>query len=140
MKKIVLLFGVFIALGLSQKVMAQTRLNVALDVLRTPFFNEVSLNGGAELDYFLANRFALTGGFEYWQKEGDQFSGALGLRFYPINPVFIRFRGILNQNSGVNIGMGYALKLSRKLRMETIFDYYTPYDDFAVRIGLGFSL
>lgn len=137
MKKlfVVILFSVLVA-GTSGY--AQVRLNGAVDVLKTPFFEGFpNLNLGLELNYFAARSIALTGGIETWNKPDMPFGVALGARWYPINPLFFRLRGILSNNSDFDIGLGYTFGLSKKWYLEVISDYYVVNSDFALRMGLG---
>jgi hypothetical protein len=81
---------------------AQWRIAGGIDLLSTPFFANVpKYRFGVEANYFVANSFALTGGLEFIEKD---LGGSVGFRYYPINPVFLRMRGILNDNSDLAIG------------------------------------
>lgn len=137
MKKlfVVILFFVLVAGSTGY---AQVRLNGAVDILKTDFFNEFpNLNLGFEVNYFAARSIALTGGVEMWNKPDMPFGVALGARWYPINPLFFRLRGILSDNSDFDIGLGYTFGLSDKWYLEVISDYYVVNSDFALRMGLG---
>jgi hypothetical protein len=133
-----LLFIAFITLISISESKAQWRLAAGIDVLSTPFFENIpKYRFGAEAQYFMANRFALTGGLEFIEKD---LGGSAGFRFYPINPVFLRMRGILKDNSDLAIGMGYAIGLNNNWRLETMADYFAVSSGFAMRIGLAVKL
>lgn len=118
---------------------AQLRLNGGIDILKTPFFKPFpSVQVGLELAYFLTSSVAFTGGFEAWQKP-EQFGGSLGLRFYPVNPVFMRMRGIISSDSDFSLGLGYAIPINRDWRVEIMSDYYIVNEDFAIRLGMGYK-
>jgi hypothetical protein len=137
MKKILFLFGLISLLAISDS-KAQWRLAAGIDVLSTPFFENIpKYRFGVEAQYFMANRFALTGGLEFIEKD---LGGSAGFRFYPINPVFLRMRGILKDNSDLALGMGYAIGMGNNWRLETMADYFTVSSGFAVRVGLAVKL
>lgn len=117
---------------------AQWRIAGGLDLLSTPFFENVpKYRFGVEANYFVASSFALTGGLEFIEKD---LGGSVGLRYYPINPVFLRMRGILKDNSDLAIGMGYAIGLNSKWRLETMADYFAVSSGFAIRLGVAVKL
>ena len=137
MKKTLFLFGLISLLAISES-KAQWRLAAGIDVLSTPFFENIpKYRFGVEAQYFMANRFALTGGLEFIEKD---LGGSAGFRFYPINPVFLRMRGILKDNSDLALGMGYAIGMGNNWRLETMVDYFTVSSGFAVRVGLAVKL
>ena len=141
MKKIVFLVGLFSILSLTES-KAQWRLNAGVDLVKTPFFaeNTPAIQLGLEASYFFARSFAFTGGLEIWEEPVDQFGVSLGLRAYPLDPIFLRMRGILASESDFNIGVGYIYPLSKQWALEIISDYYTTHQDFALRVGVGVSL
>lgn len=137
MKKSLLIIIILVTVSIT-KAQAQWRIAGGLDLLSTPFFETVpKYRFGVEANYFVANSFALTGGLEFIEKD---LAGSAGLRFYPINPVFLRLRAILNQNSDVALGMGYAIGLNSKWRVETMADYFAVSSGFALRLGLAVKL
>ncbi|MGJ3234301.1 hypothetical protein [Marivirga sp.] len=137
MKKFILLLSFMSLLAISE-LKAQWRLAAGIDVLSTPFFENIpKYRFGAEAQYFMANRFALTGGLEFIEKD---LGGSAGFRFYPINPVFLRMRGILKENSDLALGMGYAIGLNNNWRLETMADYFAVSGGFAMRVGLAVKL
>lgn len=136
MKKLIIVFFVFFA-GISAS-QAQWRIAGGVNVLTTPFFENVpKYIFGVEGQYFTGNAFAITGGLEFIEKD---LGGSFGLRYYPINPVFLRLRGILSAESDVGLGMGYAIALGNQWRLETMADYFAVNSDFAFRVGLAVKL
>ncbi len=137
MKKILFTLVVLFALSVSTS-QAQWRIAGGVDLLSTPFFENVpKYRFGVEANYFAASKFAVTGGLEFIEKD---LGASLGFRFYPINPVFLRMRGILNSNSDLALGMGYAIGLNSNWRLETMADYYAVSSDFALRLGFAVRL
>ncbi|MBK6265037.1 hypothetical protein JKA74_08305 [Marivirga sp. S37H4] len=137
MNKILAILFVFLFVNIFES-KAQWRLAGGIDLLSTPFFENVpKYRFGIEANYFVANKFAITGGLEFIEKN---MAGSAGFRFYPINPVFIRMRGILKDNSDLAIGMGYAIGLNRNWRLETMGDYFAVSSGFAMRVGLAVKL
>jgi len=117
---------------------AQWRIAGGVDLLSTPFFENVpKYRFGVEANYFAASSFAVTGGLEFLEKD---LAGSVGFRFYPINPVFLRMRGILNANSDLALGMGYAIALNSNWRLETMADYFAIRNGFAIRLGFAVKL
>lgn len=141
MKKITFILIAFALLS-SGSAFAQWRINAGIDILKTEFFPnsfpDVQL--GVEAAYFITGSVAMTGGIEIWDKPANQLGGSLGVRYYPVNPVFLRMRGILAQDSDFAIGLGYAIPISDKWRFETMADYYAVNSDFALRLGVGVRL
>lgn len=140
MNKILTTLTLFLLLNLFNvcESKAQWRLAGGIDLLSTPFFKNVpKYRFGVEANYFVANSFAITGGLEFIEKN---MAGSAGFRFYPINPVFIRMRGILKENSDLAIGMGYAIGLNSKWRLETMGDYFAVSSGFAMRLGVAVKL
>ncbi|MGK7394494.1 MAG: hypothetical protein ACNS62_07965 [Candidatus Cyclobacteriaceae bacterium M3_2C_046] len=140
MKKLTFLVFTMICLSGGFKATAQWRLNGGIDLIKTPFFgdNWPSVNIGAEVAYFVTNSVGLTGGIEIWDEPANQLGGSLGVRWYPVNPVFFRMRGILSEESDFSLGLGYAIPLSRDWRLETMADYFAVNQDFAIRVGFGY--
>jgi len=140
MKKLFCIILFLIAVG-STSSFAQWRLVGGVDMLKSPFFEDYpTLNMGFEVNYFAARSIALTGGIETWQKPDMPFGVALGARWYPLNPLFFRMRGILSSDSDFDLGLGYTLGLSRKWFLEISSDYYVINQDFALRLAIGVRL
>lgn len=138
MKIIKITFCICIFVAVSHKANSQLRLAGGINLLTTPFFENVpKYRMGAELNYFVQSAFAVTGGVEFIEKD---IAGQLGMRYYPIDPVFLRARGILSGNSDFALGMGYAVGINNKLVFETMADYFAVSSNFAIRIGLGVKL
>src|SRR5690606_8489403 len=60
---------------------------------------------GAELNYFHLHSLSFAGGYEFNYNRSNHV--VLGSRFYPLEPVFIRLRGLLGKESDVALGGGY---------------------------------
>lgn len=133
----------FVCLIALQDSKAQLRLAAGADVLSnvsSGFFNNIpKFRVGLEAQYFLVSSFAITGGLESWT-DGPNVLGTVGGRFYPINPVFIRVRGVLANNADFALGGGYAIRLSKNWRLEFMGDYYAVSRGLGVRIGTAVKL
>ncbi|NMM50311.1 hypothetical protein [Marinigracilibium pacificum] len=138
--KRILLFGVLIFLGLQANAQNTNSwlLHAGLDVIKTDnygLFEKAQL--GFEADYFLRQNFTVSGGVELWR---NSTRVALGLRFYPVKPVYVRFRGLIGDYSDVNLGFGYAHPIGSNLKWDFIGDYYFDQSAFALRTGISIIL
>ncbi|WKN32857.1 hypothetical protein PZB74_05800 [Porifericola rhodea] len=140
MKKLVLLTLFFTALHLSVA-QAQYLFTAQVDAYKTdnrnPFEFVDKAQLGLEFNYFLYDQLAVTTGVEVWT-ESIRF--VPGMRFYPIDPVFLRFRPLLGKNVDYAFGVGYARKITDNWRLEAMTDYYFEWSNLAVRFGVGYSL
>lgn len=134
MKKLCLI-GLVLFLG-ATTARGQLLISGGVDVIKSDF-NGIGqkVQMGAELNYFVINPLSLSAGVDVWTNGGT--SVVLGTRFYPINPVFFRMRGLIGVND-FSFGLGYAQGLTKHLRAEFIFDYYVVGSDAALRAGLGY--
>ncbi len=60
---------------------------------------------GLEAHYFVVRNFAAGAGFEIWPQQKSSFM--MGMRWYALDHVFIRARGLIGAND-VSIGGGWA--------------------------------
>jgi hypothetical protein len=133
------LFLVFLVLGVTSSLYGQWRIGVGMDVFKTDFQDIAAKNQiGLEANYFLVRNFALTAGFEMWSAGANSL--VLGGRFYPVNPVFVRFRGLLKNQSDVSLGLGYVQSLTRNWKLDYTGDYYFNEGEFGIRIGIAYLL
>ncbi|MGD1893391.1 MAG: hypothetical protein ACFB15_22720 [Cyclobacteriaceae bacterium] len=90
------IFSTLFAISSTQ---AQYLINFGIDAYKTDNRDPVEVVGkaqfGAELNYFLIRQLALTAGVEYWTAQ-NRLSVIPGMRLYPIDPVFIRFRPLIS--------------------------------------------
>ena len=93
---------------------------------------------GAEVNYFHFHFLSFSGGYEFNYNRPNHLT--LGGRFYPIDPVFIRFRGLIGKNSDFAMGAGYSHNLSYRLRLEGMLDYYAVTNVAGLRVGLSFLI
>ncbi len=93
---------------------------------------------GFEANYFLINQLSFTGGLDFWTGAQDDFFIVLGTRFYPIKPVFIRFRGLIADPAELALGMGYAHRIARNWRLEGAGDYYFNLSDLGIRFSVHY--
>ena len=107
-----------------------------IDIVKSDINNVFDkFQGGAELNYFLNRKFAVTGGFEYWSASAN--SAVLGFRWYPANNLFLRYRGLIGVDN-FSFGLGYGKPLSAQFRVELIGDYYVNGNDAGLRAGVSY--
>ena len=90
-----------------------------------------------EVNYFLQRRFSVSGGAELWTRGKNSF--AMGVRYYPMDNFFVRFRGLIGGND-VSLGAGYSYPLSKSWRAEGMGDLYFARPDFAIRGGVSYVI
>ena len=111
---------------------------VQLDLIRTntsDYFERAQ--GGAEFNYYFSKKFTGTGGVEYWTGN-NQLSAVLGMRWYPINDAFIRFRGLIGAND-LCIGAGWAKPFKESWKFEAMGDFYFQ-GEIAIRAGIQYVI
>jgi len=121
---------------MSTAVKAQFLVSGGIDLIKSDFSgigDKIQL--GADLNYFVAKKFAISGGVEFWT--AGPTSITVGARYYPIRPVFLRMRGLIGQND-VAFGLGYGLGLTDRIRVELMGDYYLVQSAAALRLGLAY--
>lgn len=105
------------------------------DLIKTDynsFFDKAQIGG--EVNYFITKDFTGTAGLEVWT--ADQLSFVIGGRYYPVDQLFLRARGLIGVND-LSIGAGWTKPISEKVRLEAMADFYFDLH-FAVRIGFGY--
>lgn len=90
---------------------------------------------GAEVNYFYLHQLSFSGGYEYNINNPNQVTA--GLRYYPLEPIFLRARALLGNGADLGIGGGYTYNLTYRLRLEGITDYYVQRGAVGVRVGLA---
>jgi hypothetical protein len=93
---------------------------------------------GTELNYFYLHSLSFSGGYEFNYERPNQVT--LGSRFYPLEPLFIRFRGLMGQESDLALGAGYTYNFTYRFRAEGMLDYYALSKVVGIRIGIGFLI
>jgi len=109
-----------------------------LDIFKTDYdkaFNKAQI--GIELNYFLKRNFSITGGIDIWIQGQDSF--VLGMRWYPFDFLFTRFRGLIGANE-LAFGVGYRKPISENFSLEGMFDYYINPSDLGFRIGITYLI
>lgn len=136
MKKYILI-GLFLSsVSLSQAQIANdVMVGGGFDLIKTDytsFFGKAQL--GVEANYFITKDFTGTAGLEVWTAE--QLSFVLGGRYYPMDELFVRARGLIGVND-LSIGAGWTKPIGEKLRLEAIADFYFDLE-LSVRVGVGY--
>ncbi|MEX2593389.1 MAG: hypothetical protein WD426_11490 [Anditalea sp.] len=93
---------------------------------------------GSELNYFYLHSLSFSGGYEFNYNRPNHVT--LGSRFYPLEPVFIRFRGLVGNKSDIAVGAGYTYNISYRFRLEGMVDYYAISQVAGLRVGIGFLI
>jgi hypothetical protein len=90
---------------------------------------------GAEINYFYLHHLSFSGGYEYNINHPNQVTA--GLRYYPLEPVFLRARALLGNGADLAMGAGYTYNLNYRLRLEGMTDYYLQRQALGIRVGLA---
>ena len=112
-------------------------LGVGMDLYRTDNsgFAERS-QIGLEGNYFFTSKFSGTIGLDFWS--GRETFFVLGGRFYPIDPVFIKMKGLIGGNRDVTLGMGYQRGIGGNFSFEGGMDFYFDPGELGIRLGLAY--
>src|SRR5258708_27910619 len=89
----------------------------AMDLIKTDntkLFNKVQT--GFEVNYFVRDNFAVGAGGEFWTQKN---SFMMGVRWYPADKIFVRFRGLIGVNDAA-LGAGWVRPLDRNFRFEAM--------------------
>ena len=143
MKKIagttLILICLLFTAGYGQQAAGSYLLSGGIDLARTDAPGVIRrYQAAAELNYFYLHSLSFTGGYEFNYNRSNHVT--LGSRFYPIEPVFIRARGLLGKNSDFALGAGYSHNLSYRFRLEGMVDYYAVSNVAGLRVGIGFLI
>ncbi|MBW8048782.1 MAG: hypothetical protein FVQ77_00265 [Cytophagales bacterium] len=111
---------------------------------KKPFKNfGKSVGFGFDLNYFAADKFALSGGFEYFNSL-SRSAAALGLRLYFSETFFLRSKGyylvkapLKGSSFDVSFGLGNDFMLNDHWAVEANADYYVLSNAFVFRLGMG---
>jgi hypothetical protein len=108
------------------------------DLIKTDYSRFADkLQLGAEANYFVVRNFAAGAGLELWTRYPSSF--AMGMRYYPLDNFFVRFRGLIGAND-VALGGGWSKPINEKWRFEAIGDFYFGQTEFGIRAGLGYVI
>lgn len=133
----IVLLGLLHTTGYGQQAAGSYLLSGAIDLGRTDAPGVIRrYQAAAELNYFHLHSLSFSGGYEFNYDRSNHVT--LGSRFYPIEPVFIRARGLLGKNIDFALGAGYSYNLSYRFRLEGMLDYYTVSNVAGLRVGIGF--
>lgn len=142
MKRIVGLLSLFACLQLevfSQQAAGSYLISGGMDLARTDAPGVIRrFQLGTELNYFHLHSLSFTGGYEFNYSRPNHV--VLGARFYPIEPVFVRLRGLVGNKSDLALGAGYSHNLSYRFRLEGMVDYYAVSKVAGLRVGIGFLI
>ncbi|MEX0884117.1 MAG: hypothetical protein WD398_10895 [Cyclobacteriaceae bacterium] len=141
MKKYLGLMALFACLAQLKPAMAQQAegsflISTGMDLFRSDLdqmFHRFQLAG--ELNYFYLHHLSLSLGYEYNTLQPNQVSG--GVRFYPVEPIFIRARGLMGNNADIALGMGYTYNVTYRFRVEGMADYYIQNEAVGLRAGIA---
>ena len=138
MKKYSLLILIVFLLGFARSNAQSTGSIMAgggLDLLKSDINNIADKSQvGFEVNYFLLRNYSVTGGLEIWTRGNESL--LLGMRWYPVENIFARFRGLIGENE-VSIGAGYWRNIDNNWRFEGMADLYFQ-GDVAFRAGVAY--
>lgn len=108
------------------------------DLIKTDYsrFGD-KLQVGVEAHYFVVRHFAAGAGVELWSRHPTSF--AMGMRYYPLDNFFVRFRGLIGVNDVV-LGCGWSKPINETWRFEAISDFYFGQTEFGIRAGVGYII
>jgi hypothetical protein len=134
-----LLFLIFIlaSLPLSAQIANDIVVGGGFDLIKTDndgFVKKAQF--GIEGNYFLTRKFTASAGFDFWT--GDHVSLVLGGRWYPVDNVFVRARGLIGEND-LAIGGGWAKPITENWHFEAMGDFYFKVD-FSIRVGVVYLI
>ncbi|QDH78302.1 hypothetical protein FKX85_04305 [Echinicola soli] len=141
MKKILILLAFPLFLWGGQEVMAQQAegsylVSGALDLVRTDAPGVIKrYQFGLEANYFHWYNISFSGGYEFNYNRPNQVT--LGGRYYPLEPAFLRVRGMIGKDSDIALGAGYTVNLSYRVRLEGMVDYYAVTNVAGLRAAIG---
>jgi hypothetical protein len=134
-----LLFPLTYLPGYGQQAAGSFLLSGGMDLARTDAPGVIRrYQLGAELNYFYLHSLSFLGGYEANYNRPNHVT--LGSRFYPIEPLFVRVRGLVGKDSDVALGAGYSHNVSYRLRLEGMLDYYAVTSVLGLRVGIGFLI
>jgi len=93
---------------------------------------------GLEANYFHWHFLSFSGGYEFNYNRSNHVT--LGARYYPLEPVFIRMRGLVGKDSDLAFGAGYTYNITYRLRLEGMVDYYAVTNVAGLRAGISFLI
>ncbi len=139
MKKFSLLIVIVLLFGFTKSYAQSTgsiMIGGGLDLLKSDNNNNIAdkTQVGFEVNYFLLRNYSVTGGLEIWTQGNESL--ILGMRWYPVENIFARFRGLIGENE-VSLGAGYWRNLDEHWRFEGMADLYFQ-GEIAFRVGVAY--
>ena len=139
MKKLILIAMLIVAVSVSAQSTKDFLLDAAFDLVKTDnqkLFGKAQF--GMEANYFVVRHFAVGMGVEQWTT-GPTTSFVMGARWYPVEKLFVRFRGLIGANDAT-VGVGWSQPVKNSFRLEAMCDFYFGSTEFALRLGGAFVL
>ncbi len=90
---------------------------------------------GGEVNYFYLHHVSFSGGYEYNLNRPNQVTG--GIRWYPLEPVFIRARALVGNEADMGVGLGYTHNFTYRMRLESMVDYYIHESTLGARVAIA---
>lgn len=110
----------------------------SLDLIKTDYSTFLGKGQlGLEGNYFVLRHFAVGAGLELWTNRRSSF--AMGMRWYPYDHVFVRFRGLIGANDA-SFGGGWTKPINDAWRFEAMGDFYVGDTEFAIRAGISYII
>lgn len=142
MKKIgtILVFLLTVHLGTgtlqAQQAAGSFLISGGLDLIRSDLDQALErAQFGAEVNYFYLHQLSFSGGYEYNLNQPNHITA--GIRWYPLEPVFVRARALVGNQADLGIGLGYTYNLTYRTRLETMADYYVQGSALGARLAIA---
>lgn len=138
MKQLYIVLAVVVFSMAGYETQAQFMLSAGMDIYKTDHdgFGEKT-QIGIEGNYFLTRSFTVLGGIEFWSA-GPSSQIIFGSRWYIVDQVYLKFRGLMSHTADVSLGMGHSQAFSRNWRFDIGGDYFYNSKEMAFRLGLGY--
>jgi hypothetical protein len=136
-KKILIVPFLFVSITTFSQIAKDIMIGVGTDLMKTDNDNIAGkAQIGVEGNYFLTRNFTATGGIEIWT--ADEVSFVTGIRWFPVEEAFIRFRGLIGEND-LSLGGGWMKPLDANWKFEAIGDFYFK-GEFSIRAGFVYLI
>jgi hypothetical protein len=135
---LLIIFITLISFSLQAQSSSDILVSGAIDLIKTDntqLFDKTQI--GLEANYFVVRNFAAGAGFEIWPTQKSSF--LMGMRWYPHDHIFVRFRGLIGAND-LAVGGGWAKPINDQWRFEAIGDFYIADVEFAIRAGVSYII
>ncbi len=139
MRTLFVLFTLLLISGIAQAQSSNDLMvSGGFDLIKTDYnapFDKAQI--GLEANYFVVRNFSAGAGIDLWTVRKTSF--VMGARWYPMDNVFVRFRGLIGANDAA-FGAGWSKPIKENWRFEAMGDFYLGETDFAIRAGVSYII